>query len=143
MASFNERKDNGNGTYSTLTHTTGSDIIAPIEIQSRIASTIQTHNAVSIPLSGNSITASFIDMDGFDKVAFTILCDNGTSTYSMNIMWSNDGTSQHGYESVLSVAAGVNRQAITDIKSRYMKVQVANADASAAHTFSAWAYLKA
>jgi hypothetical protein len=142
MSSYNERKQNGDGTYSALQHLTGSDMILPVDIQSKLAQTIQTHNAVSVgATNGSSAQTSFMDCDGFDKLAITVNAD-ATIQFSATITWSNDGTSIHGVETILAQAAGQSRAGILDIKARYAKVTLFNFDA-AAHTVSAWAYLKA
>jgi hypothetical protein len=119
-----------------------SDIIQPVEVQSKYASTIQTHNAVSIALSGSSIPSTWIDCDGFDKLACTMINDASTNSWA-NIYWSNDGTTLHGFETMFASNAQQQKSGIVDIKARYAKVVLGNADASLAHTMSAWAYLKA
>jgi hypothetical protein len=114
----------------------------PINIQSRYSQTIQTHNAVSIGASQWSTSTTWIDCDGFDKIAFTLLND-AIVTSSGNILWSNDGVAQHGEEvSVLATNNLIRKTGITDVKARYAKLSINNGDASA-HTISAWAYLKA
>lgn len=111
-------------------------------IKKRSMLTIQTHNAVSIPLSAFSTNPIWVDCDGFDKVAMTLLSDTGATPNSINVLWSNDGITQHGYEGVLGSVAAANRQGITDVKARYCKLQVVNGDAAAAHTMSVWVLLK-
>ena len=138
---------NDNGTISQLVSIEGTDSnittndIIPMEIQSRLASTIQTHNAVSVGASGNSTSASFIDCDGFDKVALTLLNDAATNS-QVDIYWSHDGSSNHGQETIIANGGGVRRNGITDIKARYAKMLVYNNDSALAHTMSAWAMLK-
>lgn len=120
---------------------TDSDIMLPIEIQGRLQTTTQTHNAVSVAGSGNSINTSWIDCFGFDKVAMTLLSDAST-TNSANLLWSNDGATQHGFEQIITSSTGNTRSGISETKARYLKVQILNGDASA-HTMSAWIFLKA
>jgi hypothetical protein len=115
-------------------------MILPVDIQSRLAQTIQTHNAVSIATTAWS-NGNWIDADGFDKVGVTMLNDASTSS-QLNIQWSNDGSSIHGNENLLTTATSNLRQGITDIKARYFRVQLNNGD-TISHTMSAWAYLKA
>jgi hypothetical protein len=120
-----------------------SAITLQTDNQNNLASTIQTHNAVSVALSSYSIQSTWIDCDGFDKLAVTFINDAAT-TSSVDIKWSNDGVTQHGQD--LSVVASntlINKTGITDVKARYAKVTVVNGDATLAHTMSAWAYLKA
>lgn len=140
-----EYRDDGTvGTLVTAeTIIEGAEATVPVDIQSRYATTIQTHNAVSVPLSSTS-TGSFIDVDGFDKISVIATNDNTTSTWAVNLIWSIDGVTDHGYEILLASGALGNKTIkITDTKARYVKVQLQNTDATLAHTMSAWAYLKA
>ncbi len=119
-----------------------SNVAQPVDIQARLSQTIQTHNAVSVALSGNSQSA-WLDCDGFDKIAFSLINDASTNS-SMDVYWSNDGTNIHATERVIATGAGTNRQPVeTGTKARYYKVRINNEDAALAHTMSAWAYLKA
>lgn len=120
---------------------TGSNVIQPTDIQSHLQTTIQTHNAVSVALSGNSV-GSWIDADGFDKIGCTMAGDNSFSN-SCSIHWSNDGSTLHGAESIIATGTGQQRAGITDTKSRYFRLVLGNNDSAAAHTMSAWAFLKA
>jgi len=119
-----------------------ASVIIPIDVQSHLQTTIQTHNAVSIALSSNSPSAWF-DTDGFDKIALTLLNDAGT-TNSGDILWSNDGATQQGIDLVV-LPSNTNqyKTAIIDTRARYFKLRLNNGDAALAHTMSAWAYLKA
>lgn len=117
-----------------------SEIAVPIDVQAHYAKTIQTHNAVSVGASGNS-NSSYIDCDGFDKVAFTVLNDAATNS-SVETHWSNDGINAHGAETLIVQSTSPNKVGISDIKARYVRVQLKNAD-TVAHTMSAWVYLKA
>lgn len=115
--------------------------VVPVDIQKRYAETIQTHNAVSVALSGSS-NSTYIDCDGFDKLAINLKNDGNTSS-QVNLLWSSDGSSQIGYETILTSGTSQYRSAISDIKARYVLVQIQNLDASLAHTMSSYAYLKA
>jgi hypothetical protein len=121
---------------------TSSNVIQPIDVQSRLQTTIQTHNAVSVALSSSSEQTSWIDCDGFIEIALTMLND-GVTNSSLNVYWSNDGTNKHGFETVVATSAVQYKAGSVPIKARYAKVRVDNGDAGAAHTMSAWAYLKA
>lgn len=120
---------------------TGSIVIQPIDIQSRLASTIQTHNAVSVGATSGNSQGSWFDCDGFTDIAINLMNDAGTAN-QVNIDWSTDGTNQHGSETPLGSSPLRYRSAVTSIKARYARVTLFNTDASA-HTMSAWAYLKA
>lgn len=107
--------------------------------------TIKTHDNVSIALSGNNGSA-WISTDGFDNIGINILNDNNSATFGCNLLWSTDGVNVQGAESLISTAGPVwsnARSAITSTKAQYVKVLIINGDGAAAHTFNAWAYLKA
>jgi hypothetical protein len=131
------------GAINTNATVVGTSVMQPVDIQNRLQTTTQTHNAVSVALSGTSTQTNFIDTAGFDTVAVTVMNDVNTQQNGVNLFWSNDGTTLHGSETLLASAVGQTRAASTAIKARYLKVQLTNGDASAAHTMSAWAYLKA
>jgi hypothetical protein len=121
---------------------TESNIQQPCDIQNHYQTTIQTHNAVSVAASGSS-TSTVIDCNGFDKIAINAQSDAATS-WSADIQWSHDGTSVKGLESgVLANNVTNSKIAVTDVKARYALIKLNNADAGAAHTMSAWAFLKA
>jgi hypothetical protein len=127
---------------SQLMQLTGSNMIQPTEIQSRYATTIQTHNAVSVGASSSS-NSSWIDCDGFTDLAITLKND-AVTTAVVDIDWSHDGTTQHGRDisSPIPSGTGIVRSATTPIKGRYARISVFNGD-TISHTMSAWAYLKA
>jgi hypothetical protein len=119
---------------------TTSDIL-PIDIQSHLASTIQTHNAVSVSATTGTSDSPMIDTDGFTEIGITVMKDAGTSSL-IHVYWSNDGVSNQGaiYNALNTTD---NLQSLTvPTRARYFKLRLANTDA-VAHTFSAWAYLKA
>lgn len=118
-----------------------SAVIQPVDVQARYAQTIQTHSATVITPSTTSVQSSWMDCNGFDKVAITLLNDAATSSDS-SISWSHDGSTVQGKETVLASASQKERCGVVDIKARYAKVSVTNFDA-APHTISAWVYLKA
>jgi hypothetical protein len=134
-----DAKVNANGNVQVDLEEASS--IIPIDIQSRLASTIQTHNAVSVAISGSSSSA-WLDCDGFDKLAVHLKNDGSTSS-QVNLLWSVDGSTQIGYETILASGSSQYRSVLTDVKSRYVMVQIQNLDAALAHTMSAYAYLKA
>jgi hypothetical protein len=133
---------NKTSTNVSNVNVSSSDIIVPTDKQSGLQKTIQTHNAVSVALSSNSTSSTWIDCDGFDKLAITLLNDAGTSSFA-NAYWSNDGVSTHGMDTVIAASTQQQKAGVVDVKARYLKVLVGNSDATLAHTMSAWAYLKA
>ena len=122
---------------------TGSNIpeaqAIPYQIVKRKQTTIQTHNQVSVGASTGSNSA-WIDCNGFDKVAFTLLNDT-TASNQANADWSNDGINVHAQEVILATSTQKERPTITDTKARYVRFYVYNGD-TVAHIMSAWAYLK-
>jgi hypothetical protein len=119
-----------------------SNSMTPIDVQSRLQTTIQTHNAVSVALSGSSVETSYHDADGFSDIAVTLMNDASTAS-SLDIYWSNDGVNTHGIDAgFLPNATNRYRAGFTQIKARYFKIGISNIDSAVAHTMSAWAYLK-
>jgi hypothetical protein len=121
--------------------TSSSDIIQPVDIQSRLQTTIQTHNAVSVA-AGSTSQSAWIDCAGYDKIALNLKNDASTSSLG-HIYWSTDGVNAHGFDnSVLPSNTTSVKSGITDVKARYARIDIHNGD-TVAHTMSAWAYLKA
>lgn len=122
---------------------TSSDIMQPIDIQSHYQQTIQTQSASMIAPSGYSIPATYLDSNGFDKIAISLVND-ATTACGVHVYWSHDGTTLHGADyGLLPNAVRKDGVAIADTKARYFKVVLVNYDTTAPHTMSAWAYLKA
>jgi hypothetical protein len=120
------------------TNLASTDIMQPVDIQSHYQTTIQTHSGMMIAPSAAS-TSSWVDTNGFDRIALTLLNDAATTSVSQ-FVWSHDGTTQHGIDDVVtSTSKWKTYEAAT--KARYVRVYVSNSD-TAAHTMSAWVYLK-
>jgi hypothetical protein len=113
--------------------------IQPVEIQSRYASTIQTHNAVSVGASSWSYS-SWYDCDGFDKVGVKMKNDASTPT-ALNIQWSDDNSTTMYDEALVGSGTPNTKGAISDIKGRYARIGILNND-TVAHTVSSSMYLK-
>jgi hypothetical protein len=118
-------------------------IMQPVDIQNRLAVTIQTHNAVSVGATSWSLqSGNWIDTNGFTEIGVTLV-NSGTTNISLQILWSNDGSTQHGLDNVKSNVGGDTTYAGgVSTRARYAKVNLYNYDA-ASKTMSAWAYLKA
>lgn len=132
------------GTYSdgsSDVQLTGSNVMVPMDVQSHLQTTIQTHNAVSITNGTGSNATSWIDCNGYDKLAVTALWSASLSS-NIEVQWSADGVSQHGSERIFQTGVSQFPTTITEIKMRYARVRLNNADATT-QTASAWAYLKA
>lgn len=112
------------------------------DIQSHLQTTIQTHNAVSVTANNGFSSSSWIDTDGYDKIAIITKNDAATAS-NININWSPDnGTTLVGFEAIIPSATVQYRAGITDTKARYCRIDVVNGD-TIAHTMSSWVYLKA
>jgi hypothetical protein len=133
-------EDGSNAEQVYVANPGDTNSIMPIDIQSRYAQTIQTHNAVSVATTATS-ASSWIDCDGFDKIAGTLKND-ATTTSNITIDWSNDGATVHGTENIIVNGTGTTRAGIQDVKARYARISVYNGD-TVSHTMSAWIYLKA
>jgi hypothetical protein len=116
-----------------------SNAIIPIDIQSRLASTIQTHNAVSVGASAESL-GTWIPCDGFDKVSVTMKNDAGTASF-ITLQWSSDGSSVCGEDVQIINNSNPFKAIETGTKASYLRVRLYNSD-TIAHTMSAWIYLK-
>lgn len=113
-----------------------------ISMRERKVQTTQSHNAVSVAPTSGQVLSAWINCEGFDKIAVTLMNDAATNSI-LHIYWSNDGVTEHGWDlTLLSSSTQQRRAAVTDTKAKYAKIVVTNTDA-AAHTMSAWVYLKA
>jgi hypothetical protein len=113
-----------------------------MKITKRYATTIQTHNSVSVPLSGYSRSTTWIDCDGYSDIAITLTNDASANSY-IDVIWSNDGINEQGLDGA-NVSNANQRKAVSiPVKARYAKVALGNNDGTLAHTMSAWVYLKA
>lgn len=130
--------ENGNDPFVQIS---GTNIMQPIDIQSHLQTTIQTHNAVSVPASGASVQASWMDCNGFDQLNGTILNDgNAGQNITVQVLWSNDGVTNHGTETPITASTAQRNAFRTSIKARYAKFSLVSGDVTNAHTLSAWAY---
>lgn len=122
---------------------TDTPFIQPTDIQNHLTSTIQTHNAVSVPLSNGSYgtNSTFYSCDGFNNISVILKNDAATSS-TVSIDWSYDNSAIAWNELVKS-DSNASKGGIVDVKAPYFRVFAYNGDAAAAHTMSAWAYLKA
>jgi hypothetical protein len=114
--------------------------IMPIDIQSRLATTIQTHNAVSVATVSSS-QSSWIDTDGFTDIAVSLLNDASFSCY-VDIQWSSDGSTYQGLDSGVISGTLTRKSASVPTKMRYARIVAGNND-TVSHTMSSFAYLKA
>jgi hypothetical protein len=124
------------------TNLKSSEIIQPIDIQARLASTIQVVTGQVVAATTGTYASAWVDCDGFGDIAITFMNDAGTNSY-VDIRWSHDGSTYQSAEFAIIPSNTAQRKAVsTPIKARYAQIVVANTDA-APHTMNAWAYLKA
>lgn len=141
MAVIHDAQGNGIGQENPLpSRLSEADVMVPVDIQGRYASTIQTHSAVLVPATTGTSDSAYIDCDGFDKLSYTMKNDASTNN-AVTVIWSNDGVTQHYFENS-PVDNNMYKGGVLDIRARYVKIRVSNTDA-APHTMNAWIYLKA
>ena len=99
------------------------NVMQPVDIQSRYAQTIQTHNAVIIAPSGSNISP-WIDCNSFDRIAFSLKSDANHS-FSVYIDWSVDGVSQTGKDDPIT-KTGQFFSVETAVKARYFRLNIIN-----------------
>lgn len=134
-------KYNNSGDVVTPVEVYGSNIMQPVDIQSHLQTTIQTHNAVSVPATTGLGIGVWIDTNGYDQVAVTFMNDAATAS-QVNIEWSNDAATRHGIDILIASGTLKERSGLTGTRARFTRVVLLNTDA-AAHVMSAWIYLKA
>jgi len=118
-----------------------TDIQLPIQLQSRLASVIQTHNNTLVAANSWSESSGWQDCSKFDKLGLNMLNDASTSS-QLYVYWSYDQSTKHGLEQLMPANTSNLRSAITDVKAPYFKIAILNGDTSAAHTMNVFAFLK-
>lgn len=113
----------------------------PIQMQSRLANQIQTHNNTLVAPSTWS-KGSWNDCSKFDKISVHVLNDASTSNQAY-IYWSFDQSTEHGIEQIMGDSTSKSRTILTDRKAPYFKIGVLNGDSTTAHTFIIWTEMKA
>jgi hypothetical protein len=118
-----------------------SDVMVPVDVQSRYQKTVQFHSAVNVLPGTWNQTPGWVDVSGFESVGITLLNDASVIT-NLNVIWSNDGINQSGEENSVVPGTAVSRKAgLVTTKAKWMKLAVNNAD-SVAHVINTWLYLK-
>jgi hypothetical protein len=123
--------------------------VTPVDIQSRLASTIQTHSGAVVAPNTWATGATWIDCDGFDKVAINSMND-GSTDHNAEIAWSHDQSTIIGRDATVftgttpTITATQKEKSVEiGVKARYLKMNVKNNDGTNPHTISAWIMLKA
>lgn len=120
---------------------TGSTVAQPVDIQARLASTIQTISAQTVVNGAWHTPTTWAECDGFDEIGVTF--SNSVAANSrVKVQWSNDGTNIHGEEEPLGMSAEQYRSSAIKSKARYFRYVIFNGH-TAPITANAWAYLKA
>lgn len=115
-------------------------VMTPVNVSYHESTTIQTHNAVSVATVSWSV-GSWIDVSGYTQISGTVM-NNATTTFNVQVQWSNDGSTEHGIDQVINNNTLQYGTFNTPTKARYARVSVYNGD-TVAHTMSAWVYLMA
>lgn len=120
-----------------------SGAAAQVDIQYRKQKMVPLHPGTVIVANAWSTSSEWIDTDGYDKVAFSLLNDAAVTSVA-NLLWSHDKTTNCGEESgTIPTGTGIRKVSLeTPTKARYLKLSVNNGDGAAPHTISTWAYLK-
>jgi hypothetical protein len=116
-------------------------VSVPIDTQltKRKQTTEQVLLSVAVAASGNA-TTGWLDTDGFDESAFTVLSQS--LNHKVSVYWSNDGGGTHGAEyDILPQSNQQHRAVIVQNKARYIKLRIDNTH-TATQTFTAWLYRK-
>lgn len=117
-----------------------SDVMIPVDNQTRYQKTIQTHAGVTLPATSGTNDSVWIDATGYNELGLVLLNSAATNN-QMDIHWSSDGVNTHGIESPLATSVGMYRATSLPIRARYFRLRVYNTDGSA-RTMSTWATLK-
>jgi hypothetical protein len=123
-----------------------ADAIIPVDIQNKLAQTIQTHSGSVVAPNGGSASGSYIDCDGWDNVVVHLNASlSATGDSEIRLLWSNDGSTMTTYQVVQFEDVVTHDKKVSKdykIKMRYLSIQVRNLNAASANTMSAWAYFK-
>lgn len=133
-------RDNGRGEPITDVNLEESAVMLPLDLQSRYSKMVQTHSGATIP-PNSSNPSTWFSSDGFDKLCGSLINDSNTSS-SFDIEWSYDGSTVHGYETVLPTATMAKRPFETGVKAPFYRTTAKNSDGALPHTMNAWVYLK-
>jgi hypothetical protein len=140
MSSIYERRDNGDGSYSTNTAITDSDAILPMGVEYRRQKSIQTHTS-AVAVANGVANGPWMDTDGYNELVSAISNDAAVNS-QIHIHWSNDGVNLHALEMTNSNALQ-NYAYTTGTKLKWARVVFKNMDGTAPHTMNGFAYLKA
>jgi hypothetical protein len=118
-----------------------ANAIIPVAIQDRLPRTIVTQTGAVVTPNGGANLSSWIDTDGFDKVAVKAN-SNSALSWEIRVSWSDDnGVSVTGQE-LGGANVSNNKVYKLDTAARYMRVDLINRDPSSPQTMNGSAYLK-
>jgi hypothetical protein len=140
MSSIYERRDNGDGSYSTNTAITDSDAVIPMYVEYRKQKNEQVISGAVTAANGTASSA-FIYVKDFDKIAY-----RGSSSAALSweivLTWSEDGVNTSGID--YNGASSVNHKTgIVETKAPWVKLGIRNADGTSPQTFNGYTLLKA
>jgi hypothetical protein len=124
MTSFYERKQNGDGTFSTLVHITGDDAMLPFDKQAQLKTAIE-NNTTALAANATYTGASFDTMaDGTNYTWLTghVFADQAGTLY---VEQSGGGTNWDRLDTI-AVTANTPAKINVDILSRYIRVTLVN-----------------
>lgn len=105
------------------------------------STTIKVFTNEQIATNGFKKSAWF-DAKDFDKLAVT-LANDAAQTSALDVYWSHDGVTEHGFDGNVIIAAETQQRAgIVDVKARYFRLSPLNKDTVAPHNMTVYAYLK-
>lgn len=130
----------GDGVWARRTSLEDAEIMLPVDVQNHHQELIQTHNAVSIALSGTS-ASSYTEVRGFDKIGINVNMTSGTGM-SVYVDFSYDGVN---YISTITAYDGTANNVAVEVPvtAPFARINIKNKDASSAKTTTAYIYLKA
>lgn len=127
------------GVFKPLVTIDGSILV---NIQSRNAKTIVSHDNVSVTQSSTDTQLVWIDCNGYSELALTLMCGEDFAN-QVDVHWSHDGTNIHAIETPLVNASRTYGVGNLEIKARYARVKLYNHNGLAPKNMSSWVYLKA
>jgi hypothetical protein len=124
------------------TNVKSSDIIQPVDIQSRYAQTVQAHNTVNIPAYDRSYS-QWIDVSGFNEIEITTIGQGDIFdcyiefSHDTNRVVFTDAFSYNNEGSQIDSEGAFSQK----VRTRYVRVIIMN-PSSGVLVSSSWLYLK-
>lgn len=120
--------------------------VLPMEIQRRLATTVQVIDALAVGANAWSSNTAFFDVDGWDKAGVTVSMTGGTGMI-VAVDYSHDGTtyfaSAPSSDTFLYDGSANNISSEISVLARFIRISVKNKDGVNPKTVSAYIYPKA